>query len=327
MDELDRLLAQTLHGAADRAPSDAGLLTGVHGRARRHRRRKVATVLSAAAAALALGIPAAVGLAVRPDVPAPPAAVPTTAAPSESATAAAMRLSAGYTAPAFPYTLPATNGMRAPIAWMDGGNLVAFFEAIDIRHHSDTTVTVSSRRPAFTTAGTETQRTVRGHAGTLRTVDVQPAKQLTLYWPESSTQWITLATDDTYTPQQVVALANSLTAASIAVSPPFELDLSPAGFSTETVSSSTMSFRDAGGAQFRVVLYKRRALQQPNQTVGAYKAQLTRDADGATLDVDVTDWTATLRVTAAAGLNVSDADLLRFAAGVHVLNRSDPADW
>ncbi|GAA3294877.1 hypothetical protein Dvina_41140 [Dactylosporangium vinaceum] len=340
MDELDRLLAQTLHGAAERAPSDSGLLSGVHGRARRYRRRRIATTLAAGAAVLAIGVPAAVVLGTRPDASAPPPleAVPTqsasVASPSPAASAPAstsapassppaLSLVPGYTAPTFPYTLPATDGMKAPVASMDSGNLVAFFEAIDIRHHSDTTVTVSSRKPAFTGAATEAPQTVRGHGGTLRTVDVKPAKQLILYWPESTTRWIALATDDTYTPQQVVALANALTPASIPVAPPFTLDLSPSGLATDTVSESTIGF----GAGFRVVLYKRRALTAANQTVGSYKAQLTRDAHGVTLDVDVTDWSATLRVSVAAGRTISDADLLRFAAGVHILNRSNPADW
>ncbi|MEU7876104.1 hypothetical protein [Dactylosporangium sp. NPDC049140] len=350
MDELDRLLADTMHGAAGRAPSDAGLLTGVHGRARRYRRRRVATALSAAAVVLALGVPAAVVLAVRPDGGAPVGAVPTTsvstaspeapspsgapaagppasAAHSSPATADTMKLVPGYTAPAFPYSLPATDGLKAPVASMAGGNLVAFFEATDIRHHSDTTVTVSSRRPVYSTPATEIPKPVRGHAGTLRTVDVQPAKQLTLYWPESPTRWIALATDDTYTPEQVVALADALTPASVPVSPPFTLDLSPAGLVADTVSQSTMSFRAPDNAVFGVVLYKRRALTAPNQTVNAYKARLTRDATGATLDVDVVDWNATLRVSVAPGLTITDADLLRFASGVHILNRSNPTDW
>jgi hypothetical protein len=326
MDELDRLLADTMHGAADRAPSDAGLLTGVHGRARRYRRRRIATTLAAVAAVVGLGGPAAVLLAARPDRPEPVGVVPTTAGTATS-TAATPPLVPGYTAPAFPYTLPKTDGMKAPIASMDGGNLVAFFEATDIRHHSDTTVTVSARRPAFTTTATEIPKTVRGHAGTLRTVNVQPARQLTLFWPESPTRWITLATDDTYTPEQVVALAAALAPASVPVSPPFTLDLSPAGLAPETVSQSTMSFRAPDNALFAAVLHKRRALTAPNRTVGAYQAQLTRDATGATLDVDVTDWNATLRVSVASGLAITDADLLRFAAGVHILNRSNPADW
>lgn len=355
MDELDRLLAETMHSAAGRAPSDAELLSGVHGRARRYRSRRVATVLATVGAVVALGVPAAIALAVRPVTVAPPGAVPTTPAaaaspsvtespaPGSGGTPAAssartspatpdpVRFVAGYSAPAFPYSLPATDGMKAPVASMDGGDLVAFFEATDIRHHSDTTVTVSSRRPTFTTPATEVPRQVRGHLGTLRTVDVRPAKQLVLYWPETASRWITLATDDTYTPEQVTALAGALTPSSVTVLPPFTLDLSPAGLAADTVSRSTMSFRTPaappGTAAFRVVLHTPRPLTDPNRTVATYRAQLTRDATGATLDVDVTDWDATLRITVAAGLAVSDADLLRFAAGVHILNRSDPAGW
>ena len=170
--------------------------------------------------------------------------------------------------------------------------------------------------------------TVRGHPGTLRTVDVQPARQLTLYWRESTSRWIRLATDDTYTAQQVVALADALTPAPIAVSTPFRLDLSPAGFVTDTVTESTMSFRTSAGApdadRFAVVLRKRRQLSGTPATVGSYQAVLKHAAGGVTLDVDVTDWNATLEVSAGSGLTISDADLVRFAAGVHILNRSNP---
>jgi len=55
-----------------------------------------------------------------------------------------------------------------------------------------------------------------------------------------------------------------------------------------------------------------------------YNAQLTRTSEGAKLAVDVTDWDATLELTVGPGLTMSDADLVRFAAGVHILNRSDP---
>jgi hypothetical protein len=186
---------------------------------------------------------------------------------------------------------------------------------------------VSSREPASTGGGTS--MAVRGHVGTLRTVDVKPARQLTLTWRESASRWIQLATDDTYTAQQVVALADALSPASIAVLPPFRLDLSPAGFGTDTVTASTMSFRPYAGApaadRVQVVLRKRRPLSGINQTVGAYPAVLTHDAGGgATLEIDITDWNATLEVTVGSGLTMSDAEVLRFAAGVHILNRSNP---
>jgi hypothetical protein len=319
MDDLDRLLAETMRDAAGRAPSDDDLLQTVHRRSDRRRRQRVSTVLTALAAVLAVGIPTLVARSTTTGPP-PAAATPETGA---------VRLADGYTAPAFPYTLPANPGMRAPVASMDGGELIAFFEATELRRHSDTTVTVSSRKPAFTGTATETPVEVRGHPGTLRTADGKPARQLTVYWRESPARWIRLATDDTYTPQQVVALAESLTPASITVLPPFRLDLSPAGFVTDTVTESTMSFRASATAPdadlVQVVLRNRRRLSGADEDVGPYQAVLAHGAGGGvTLDVDVTDWNATLEVTVGSGLTMSDADVLRFAAGVHILNRSNP---
>lgn len=322
MDDLDRLLAETMRDAAQRAPSDDDLLDSVRRRSDRRRRQRISTGLSAVAAVLAVGIPT---LVLRTSATGPPSAHATPTTPA----AVAVRLADGYRAPTFPYTLPAAAGMRAPVASMDGGNLVAFFEATEQRHHADTTVTVSGRKPAFAGSATETPVQVRGHTGFLRTADVRPARQLTLYWRESAARWIRLATDDTYTPQQVVALADALSPASIAVLPPFRLDLGPAGFVADTVTESTMAFRTSATAsdayKVEVVLRKRRQLSRTNETVGAYEAALTHDAGGTTLDVDVTDWNATLEVTVGSGLTMSDADLLRFAAGVHILNRSNPA--
>jgi hypothetical protein len=203
---------------------------------------------------------------------------------------------------------------------MADGNQTALIEATEQKHHADITVTVSPRKPTFRTAATEVPIRVRGHAGTLRTVDVRPAKQYTLYWPESPTRWIELTTDDTYPTDQVVSLAASLAPASIPVLPPFTLDLAPAGLPVDTITASTMSF----GGEFRTVLRKHRPLTSPNRRVGPYQASLVHGAGGATLDVDVTDWNATLEITVGPGLPITDADLLRYAAGVHILNRSNP---
>jgi len=355
MDGLDRALAESMHDAAVHAPSDAGLLAAVHIRSGRYRRRRIATGLSAAAVALAVAVPTAASLVTRPSTPAPPAGTapivsgppapsPSTAPPSvvsapathpsldppshPTTTAKRVHLAAGYTAPVFPYTLPAVDGMTGPVASMRDGNLIAFFEATELNEHADITVTVSSRKPAFSGPATETPVQVRGHAGKLRTVDVQPARQLTVYWPEPGGRWIQLATDDTYTPQQVVDLADALTPASVGVLPPFRLDLSPAGFVTLTVTASTMSFSASATApatnRITAVLRKRKPLSSADEKVGPYAASLTHDAGGAVLRVDVTDWDATLEITVGSGVRLSDADLLRFAAGVHILNRSNP---
>jgi hypothetical protein len=310
MDDLDRLLAETMRDAAERAPADDGLLTTVHRRSDRRHRQRIATALAAVAAALAVGLPAVVATAGR---------TPESAAPH----GAAVRLVAGWTAPVFPYTLPASAGLKGPVASMHDGDLIGFFEASEQRHHADTTVTVSSTEPAFTGPAAETTVQVRGHVGTLRTVDVRPAKRLTLVWRESAGRWITLATDDTYVKQQVVGLADALSASPVPVLPPFRLDLTPGGFVTDTVDESTMNFRAAAG-EVRVVLRKHRPLAAAHQTVGSYPASLTHDGSGVTLDVDVTDWEATLEVTVGRGVAMSDGDLVRFAAGIHILNRSNP---
>jgi hypothetical protein len=228
----------------------------------------------------------------------------------------------------FPYTLPVTDGMRAPVASMSDGFPSAFFEAIDEQDHADVTITVSDRKPAFTTAASETTTTVRGHAGTLRTVDVSPAKQLTLYWKESASRWIRLVTDDTYSPEQVVALADSLTGAAVAVQPPFDLGLSPAGLVTDAVTASRMVFRSPqaapGAGGFATVLRKRQQLTGINQKINGYDAVLSRRTAEVTLSIDVTDWDATLVITVNSGLTIGDADLIRYAEGVRILNRSDP---
>ncbi|GAB7039265.1 MULTISPECIES: hypothetical protein [Catenuloplanes] len=353
MDELDRLLAETMHDAAGRAPSDDNLLRGVHARSRVIRRRRtITTGVSAVVAVVAVGVPVVAVLAVRPEPVVPPAATapavppsptaaattspspsaappssspPSSVAPppeSEAPAATAVTLTEGWTAPVFPYALPAADDRRAPVATMSGGDLIGFFETTDPEREADITVTVSGARPSFGTPGTETTRQVRGRAGTLRTVDVQPARQLTLYWQESPNRWVTLTTDDTYTPDEVVEWAGALVEASIEVQPPFRLGLSPAGLTTTTVTKSRMIFTGPGDVS--LILRKRQQLTGADRTVNGYAAALTRDDAGARLTVDVRDWDATLEITVTGDLTVSDADLLRLGTGVQLLTRSDP---
>ncbi|MDP9793323.1 cytoskeletal protein RodZ [Catenuloplanes nepalensis] len=356
MDDLDRLLAETMHDAAGRAPSDDGLLRGVHHRSRAIHRRRVLTGVSAVAAValVAVGVPFMSVLATRPEPVVPPAATAPAVPPSPTASATAsptpsaappssgppaspapppprseapastaVTLAEGWTAPVFPYTLPAAEDRRTPVATMNDGDLIGFFETTDPQHEADITVTVSGAEPPDG-AGSETARRVRGRDGTLRTVEQQPARQLALTWQESPSRWITLATDDTYTPDEVVAWADGLSAGSIEVQPPFQLDLSPARLTTTTVTASRMIFSSPGTGGISLILQDRTPLSGANQTVGGYSAALTRDGDIARLAIDVRDWDATLEITVGDGLTISDADLLRFGAAVTLLTRSNP---
>jgi hypothetical protein len=292
-------------------------------------RRKL-LVLSAAA--LFAGVPVTLGVrqyrqarhertAVSPPVsPSAPAA--------PAPTRRAVRLTAGYTPPRFPYRLVRTDGLRPPALSVTDGETVAFYAATEQRHHADTTVVVSPRRPVFTGTAVEKPVVVRGRTGTLRSAPGKPTAQVVLYWPEAADRWIRMSTDDTYTPEQLVALADSLVPAPAPVPPPFRLALSPAGFVTTTISPSTVAFRPSATAtatdELSIVLRRRRPLSGATEQVGPYRGSLRHEPAGTTIDVDVTDWEATLRVTAGRGLAVTDADLVRLASGVEVLDRSDP---
>jgi hypothetical protein len=120
---------------------------------------------------------------------------------------------------------------------------------------------------------------------------------------------------------EVVALAGSLTAASIPVLPPFDLSLSPAGLAADTVTASRMTFRAAG---LTTVLRRRGQLIGINKEIGGYDAVLTRRSDKVTLAVDISDWEATLEITVGSGVTISDAGLVRYGTDMKILNRSDP---
>ena len=59
--------------------------------------------------------------------------------------------------------------------------------------------------------------------------------------------------------------------------------------------------------------------------VGEYPGGLTRSATGATLAVSLDDERATLVVEVPARDTLSDADLIRFAAGIHLTDYAEPA--
>lgn len=354
-DPVEELICGAMRDGADGAPSAASLLTDVHRRSRKIKRRRTATVTAVAGVTLVAGL--AVPLAIHQSSanvapaagPSSPVAVPTTpsvmatgsgsagasaaggsAAPGASGSAGAasggtggsqaVRLVSGYTPPTCPLTLPAASGYRDPVVSVAKGAMVAFFETTDPQRYSDITVTISSGRPTFdkpTAAMTETARTVRGHAATLRTVAVSPAAELALYWQEKADQWVTLRTDDTFTPDAVVAKAERLTSAALAVRMPFTLDLAPSGATLVTASASAVGLRVADLGEIVVALGRSRSLAGTPVQVGGRAGALSRTATAATLLVDYADRGGTLTVQVPAGYSIGDDDLVRFAAGVH----------
>jgi hypothetical protein len=344
---------------AERAPEGERMLSAVHTRSQQRRRRRRASLAAGFAVVfVAIGAPATV-MALGGGRPAPGPADPgpsiaqasvepspdgstsgspsPTGSPSEparSTTPPALRLAApAFTTPTMPLQLPASTAgpFKQPVVTLQHGALVAYYAARDGERDADVTLVVTGQRPVFGTASaqvTEVGQRVRSRQGTLRTVAVRPAAQLVLYWQESATRWVQVRTDDTYTATEVAALADSLAGASMALEVPLRFDLAPVGMTLETVTPYAMAFQPGAGAGavpgvVACTVVAQRQLSGATVQVGSYRATLARTAAGATLTVLVTDWNLTLLVEVPAGYDLPDADLIRFAAGVHVLNRAE----
>jgi hypothetical protein len=349
--DLDGLLRSALHRHAEEAPVAGDLLAAVHQRSRRLARRRRLTAAGVAVVLATLSVPALAAVprdraqpaapahslspAASADQPSVPAsAPPSPASPQPPPADLGVRLQPpAYATPVFPFrpTVTPTGGLAAPAVTLAGGELVAYYAANDPVAGADVYVRVGPRKPAFTDpadhagAVTETPQTVRGHPATLRKVAVAPAAQLSLYWPEAPGQWVRVDSDDTLTDAQLVRLADALAAATVPVVTPFRFDLVPAGMVLDTSTRSEMAFRPPGGTGLvDCVLLGPRTLTGPTVRAGGHDAVLHRTGAGVTLTVALEDRGETLVVQVPAQHPISDADLVRFAAGVHVTRDADP---
>jgi hypothetical protein len=310
--ELDGLVRSALRRHADQAPAAGNLLTAVHARSRRlARRRRIGTAAAMLLAVLAIP---ALGLAVRP---AP--------APVRPANPDAVRLvPPSFATPVFPFRpgVTPTGGLAAPVVTLAGGDLVAYYAAKDPVRGADVTIRVSPRPPTFAELADQlgpvhtTAQQVRGHPATLRTVVVAPAHRLSLSWPERPGQWVRVDTDDTLTDAELVGFADALAPAAVPVVTPLRFEVVPAGMHLDTSSRSAMALAPDGASEgVDCVLVAHRPVTGRT---------LQRTAAGVTVTVALAERGVTLLVQVPARYPISDADLLRFAAGIHLTADADP---
>jgi hypothetical protein len=134
-------------------------------------------------------------------------------------------------------------------------------------------------------------------------------------------------TDDTFTDPELVSFAEALSPGAVPVLTPLRFDLVPAGMALDTSSPSVMAFRPAGGsAMVTCTVLTPRSLNGSTVRVGANRGVLSRSGTGATLTVALENEGATLLVQVPAQYPISDADLIRFGAGIHLTGQADPKE-
>jgi hypothetical protein len=354
MNDVDMLLRDTLRDRAEVAPAATSLLTRVRTRSRLLRRRRRAGVAGAGAAAVVLaaatvpvavewagrdggapsgfGGPATSGSATREPVQSGPASggpAPSRPTPPSVAPLVATLGPPQYTLPAFPFTPGPMPGLTKPVAGLDGD--VYLMHSPDSPDAPSVQVFTGATGPRFVEGepGLQAESTpieVRGVTGTLRTESAGPDfVSRTLYWREASGAWIWVRATN-MTPTAMLAYANSLQPGPVQIRAPFTFDLLPQGLALDNVGPSDMVFRQPGqpaGGTWESKLgfllnadgggdaasWPLRARGQPakihvqDQERSAWVLQ----PNGTILVIQVPQW-----------LVISDDDLLRLAAGVHV---------
>jgi hypothetical protein len=352
MTDVDMLLRDTLRDRAEVAPTATGLLTRVHTRSRLLRRRRRVGVAGAGAVAVVLAaaaVPAAIDLAGRDGggpsgFGGPPVSGPASSGPGASRGPGATpsgppavvvppiqaRLAPPtYTLPVFPIQ-PSTGaipGLGPAWAGVDGD--------VYLMHPPDpgvpsVQVFTGAAEPRFTDGEQGVQVDtrpirVRGVTGTLRTESMSGFTEHTLVWRELSGVWIWIRAGN-LDAAALVAYADGLRPGSVPVAAPFTFDLLPEGLALDNVGPSGMVFRlpgaPVGGSwegKLAVLLNAEGGEGAANWPlrVGGRPAQIHRQDQERSIMVSLKTGNV-LVIQVPPALTISDEDLVRFAAGVHV---------
>jgi len=350
MNDVDMLVRDTLRDRAEVAPTATGLLTRVRTRSRLIRRRRRVGVAGAGAAAVVLAaaaVPAAVNVTGRgtggpgggfggpaASGPATPSAAPDRSTPSGAPPVSVAPLPARlaapeYRLPTFPYTPGSAAGLGKVQAWVDGE--VFLMHAAEGSGAPSVQVYTRAAEPTFDQTpdqGVQVDSAttpVRGVMGTLRTESMTGFVIRSLYWREPSGVWIWVRAND-MEPAAMVAYAEGLRPGPMQVQAPMTFDLLPQGLVLDNVGPSDMVFRMPG--QPTGGSWENKLGFVLNADGGDDAASWPLRVNGQPAKIHLQDqersaWVlqkngTILVIQVPQALVISDEDLLRLAAGVHV---------
>ncbi|HEX6684424.1 MAG TPA: hypothetical protein VF062_16600 [Candidatus Limnocylindrales bacterium] len=332
-------MRESLRRNAGRAPRGDRMLSWVRLESRRRKRRRDVAMAAVTATVLLGGVVGASSLTARPAV-----------GPQIETLEVLQPGGPTRTSISFPFTPQrALAGSASPVLILSAGKLTLTYDGTDA---ADATVTVGGTPPQAggtppqvggtppqvagtpPQAGTPVAVSVRGHAGShslLRPPSSPPLRVLS--WQERPDMWVEIRAPQSETLEDLTAYALALRAESMTQPLPFEFDLVPAALTMDNANPSAVTFAPPGvpaidGFTDRVAVMLEVAGKVPVN--GRPVAVQGRDGwlsetDGATmLRVDNRDGRV-LTIQVDHDIHLSEADLLRFAAGVHVTGHGQSA--
>jgi hypothetical protein len=148
---------------------------------------------------------------------------------------------------------------------------------------------------------------------------------LSLSWPESAGQWVTVRSDATVTVNDLVKYAQALARKPVPVTAPFAFDLVPVGLPVDNVTPTAVTFRPpevpaSGGFSGKIAVLLSGTAESPSTgralRVGTHEARLASVGGVTVLSVDLGDG-HTVVVQVGRGVALDEPTLVRFAAGIH----------
>jgi hypothetical protein len=316
MSQIEELVRATLNDRTGQAPSAGGLLTAVHRRSQRRRRNRAAALGGTLALAAGLVV-AGPNLSVR---------IPPLHARANDAVAGngPALVAPTYRPLVFPFTpgvWPA--GLAEPVLDVRAGVASMRYPA-QTRTGPALNVSVGSQPIDDPSAGRQPQR-VRGHDATLGTWQAGDQIWLVLSWRESADEWVQIQAVG-MSANIVASYADALLPRPVPVAVPFTFDLVPQGWLLTSVTPGSMAFGPptdpvTADYQHQLVVDLERLDNPPAGSPVQVAGRPGRLSTSGQLWIDLGNQQA-LYIQQPPGLGT--ADLLRFAAGVHLTPVAKP---
>ncbi|GAA5195390.1 hypothetical protein GCM10023322_61970 [Rugosimonospora acidiphila] len=238
-----------------------------------------------------------------------------------------------------PQDAPAQNAAGSGLAALGAAGSGGAGAAIDklLSPDSDPVTVVAADSPwtdgPFTPTTAATKTVVEGHLAVMGERRTAGGTDHVLSWTQRPGLWVGISMPTKVPDKLLTEYADSLVEAPITEPGPFDFDLVPAGFGVDNVSRAAVTFDPPGveaslGYPGKIVVMADAGPQGAGSgqslTVDGRPAWLHTDAGVTMLNVDEgAGWGITIQLPA--NLGVTEPDLLRFAAGVHLTADATPS--